>query len=63
MVCVKFVPENMSGKIEYKTFLSREDALNHMQRHGYIHVSTLSGKYYKADGNSYAEIILDDVAN
>lgn len=61
MVCVKFVPENINGKVEYKTFLSKNDALNHLQRHGYFRLSNVADKFYNMNGNSYASIVYNDL--
>lgn len=61
MVYVKFVPENINKKIEYKTFLSKNDALNHLQRHGYFRLSSVTDKFYNMNSGSYAMIVYSDL--
>lgn len=66
MVYVKFVPENINKKVEYKTFLSKNDALNHLQRHGYFCLPSVTDrfhnmKFYNMNGGSYAMIVYDDL--
>lgn len=61
MVYVKFVPENINKKVEYKTFLSKNDAFNHLQRHGYFRLSSVTDKFYNMNSGSYAMIVYDDL--